>query len=80
MLQLIYQIDVWEYCVATSPAPQMDMGWNWCVICAKEAVAAAGSPCDCGHLRDSNACVKIMLYPEMYQLKCHWLKPILAAS
>ena len=41
MLQLIYQIDVWEYCVATSPAPQMDTGWNWCVICAKEAVAAS---------------------------------------
>ena len=33
MLQLIYQIDVWEYHGATSPAPHMDtvIGWNWCV-------------------------------------------------
>ena len=26
------------------------------------------------------ACVKIMLCSEIYQLKYHWLKPILAAS
>ena len=33
MLQLIYQIDVWQHDGATSPAPQMDtaIGWNWCV-------------------------------------------------
>ena len=40
MLQLIYQIDVWEYHGATSPAPHMDtvIGWNWGVcVCVSDA-------------------------------------------
>ena len=43
MLQLIYQIDVWEYHGATSPAPHMDtvIGWNWGVcVCDAQTVAA----------------------------------------
>ena len=87
MLQLISQIDVWQHDGATSPAPQMDtaIGWNWCVcVCGmRKQFQQAGSTCDCGHVRDSNdsnACVKIMLCSEIYQLKYHWLKPILAAS
>ena len=46
ILQLIYQIDVWEYHGATSPAPHMDtvIGWNWgvCVcVCVSDAQTVA---------------------------------------